>query len=510
MVFAMSIVYKMISNTLHNITPEMYQQVCELNAEQAIKITSLELSLLQMQKIIFGFKSEAFKPSPEISALQGLLFNEEPLAVIENTPETKTIQINNFKIKPNPKKHNGRNLLPENIRREEVIIEPSDIPEGAKKIGEEVTEELEYKKAEIFVTRTVRPKYALPGGEGVVIAPMVERALPKCIAAPSLIANIIIEKFVDHLPVYRQIDRLKRLGVELNESTIGGWFKAIHRLLTPLYDALKKEVLLSKYLHVDESTIKVLDKDKKGTTHLGYYWLYHDSIRNLIWYDYHKSRGMEAPNQVLKDFSGHLQTDGYAAYEHFDLDPNITHLCCIAHARRKFFDAQDNDKERSEYFLQKMHILYSIEREIKGLPADERLNKRITEAQPVLIEIKEWLLTEIAKVLPKSPIGIAIAYSLTRWDKLSIYATTDFLNIDNNPIENKVRPLAIGRKNYLFAGSHEAATRNGMLYSILVTCKMNNIEPQDWLTYVITNIPSHPINKISELLPHKINPNLLG
>jgi transposase len=488
----------------------MYQKVCDENAEMAIKISSLELQLHQFQKMLFGFKSEAFKPAPVIPVGQGLLFELEPSVTVDNAPETKTIQVNHITVKPNPKKHHGRNALPDTLRREVVVVEPEVIAEGAKKIGEEITEELEYKSAEIFVKKTIRPKYALPSGAGVVIAPAVERALPKCIAAPSLIANLMIEKFVDHLPIYRQVDRFKRLGVDLNESTIGGWFKAVHRLFAPLYDALKKEVLLSHYLQVDESTIKVLDKDKKGSTHLGYYWLYHDSIRKLIWYDYQKSRGKEAPDIALEHFSGYLQTDGYAAYEHFDRNPDITHLCCMAHARRKFYEAKDNDAQRAEYFLEKIQILYALEREIKELSIDEKLDKRSKLAQPILLEIKQWLLQEITQVLPSSPIGKAIAYSLERWTKLSIYATNGILHIDNNLIENKVRPLAIGRKNYLFAGSHEAATRNGMLYSILGTCKLNDIHPQQWLTYVMTNLPAHPINKISELLPNNIDPKLLG
>ena len=488
----------------------MYQKVCEENAEMAIEISSLKLQLHQFQKMLFGFKSEGFKPAPAIPVGQGLLFEVEPSVIVDNTPETKTIQVNHMAVKPNPKKHNGRNALPASLRREVLVIEPEVIAEGSKRIGEEITEELEYKSAEIVVKKTIRPKYALPSGAGVVIAPAVERALPKCMAAPSLIAHLMIEKFVDHLPIYRQVDRFKRLDVDLNESTIGGWFKAVHRLFTPLYDALKKEVLQSHYLQVDESTIKVLDKDKKGSTHLGYYWLYHDSIRKLIWYDYHKSRGQEAPDIALEHFSGYLQTDGYAAYEHFDRNPDITHLCCMAHARRKFYDAKDNDAQRAEYFLEKVQILYALEREIKELSCDEKLDQRSQRAQPILLEIKQWLLQEITQVLPSSPIGKAIAYSLERWTKLSIYATNGILHIDNNLIENKVRPLAIGRKNYLFAGSHEAATRNGMLYSILVTCKLNDIHPQQWLTYVMTHLPAHPINKISELLPHNINPKLLG
>lgn len=505
----------MIPSSSYNITAEFHQKVCEenallqkINSEQAIKISSLELQILELRKWIIGFKRETFKASPELPAGQAVLFDTEPLATIENTPEIKTVTINNFKIKPNPKKHNGRNPIPDNIRREEEVVEPQEIVAGSKRIGEEITEVLEYKSAEIFVRKIIRPKYALPGGEGVIIAPAVDTAFPKSIAGPGLIANIIIEKFVDHLPIYRQVERFKRLNIELDESTIGGWLKTAHRLLIPIYEALKKEVLQSNYLQADESTIKVLDKEKKGTTHLGYYWLYHDSIRKIIWYDYHKSRGREAPDLMLDNFSGYLQTDGYAAYEHFDKDPNITHLCCMAHARRKFFDAQENDATRATYFLEKMHVLYTLERELKDLTDEERLEKRITKAQPVLSEIKTWLLAEVMQVTPTSPIGKAINYSLARWEKLSIYATTHFLNIDNNLIENKVRPLAIGRKNYLFAGSHEAATRNGMLYSILVTCKLNNINPHKYLTHLFNNLPSQPINKIADLLPHKINPEI--
>jgi len=277
-------------------------------------------------------------------------------------------------------------------------------------------------------------------------------------------------------------------------------------LLEPLYEVLKKKILSSDYLQADETPIKVLDKDKKGTTHRGYHWVYHAPIEQLVLFDYREGRGREGPNEILENFRGHLQTDGYAVYEDYGRKSGVILLHCMAHARRKFDEAKDNDLARAEYALTNIQKLYAIERQARdnNLTPEQRYALRQEKSLPVLTELKSWMLENYKSVLPKSTIGQALHYSLERFDKLMIYATDGKLEVDNNLVENAIRPVAIGRKNYLFAGSHNGARRAAMLYSLLGTCKINNVNPFEWLRLTLDKIPVYPVNRLHELLPNKM------
>lgn len=276
-------------------------------------------------------------------------------------------------------------------------------------------------------------------------------------------------------------------------------------LITPLFEALKAEVLQSNYLHADETPIKVMDKNKKGETHRGYYWVYQTSIDKIVLFDYQEGRGREGPVEILKDFTGYLQTDGYVAYDIFARRQGITLIHCMAHARRMFNEALDNDESRAAHALREIQKLYAVERSCreKSISFEEVRSVRQAESVPVLAALGQWMKEQYISTLPKSAIGKALAYSIERWERLSLYTQDGKLNIDNNPVENSIRPVALGRKNYLFAGSHEAAKRSGMLYSLLGTCKMHGIEPNAWLKDVLHRIADHPVNQIQDLLPHR-------
>lgn len=289
--------------------------------------------------------------------------------------------------------------------------------------------------------------------------------------------------------------------------------RALDSLLS-LYEAHKKLVLESQYLHVDETGIRVLDETKKGASHNGFYWVYraggghgHNSKDKMVLFDYRPGRGREGPDDILKDYQGYLQADGYTVYEDFEKRPGIQLLNCMAHARRKFVDAQQNDAPRAHHALSLFQKLYDIERIIrdKELSGEELLSLRQKEAVPVLKELEQWMIEEYPKVTPASVIGKAISYCLPRWKKLSLYTTDAILNIDNNPVENAIRPvvlIAIGsRKNYLFAGSHEAAQRSAMIYSLLATCRLHNINPFEWLKDVLERMHLYTTSNIKELLP---------
>ena len=465
---------------------------------------ALKLELDQLKRIIFGSKQERFVPANNNPSQLSLDIQAQEIAQCNISAAKKIEYIRTTKeITENKKDHPGRMKLPDHLERREIIIQPLEDVSTLKKIGDEITEELEYDPGKLFVNRYVRPKYARSGNEGVVIAPMIDRPLHKAIAGPGLLAQIVIDKYVDHLPLYRQQQRFSRESINIPYSTITDWVSNTCKLIEPLFDQLLREVTGSNYLHADESPIKVLDKDKKGQAHRGYFWVYHNSIERLVLFDYQQGRGREGPVAMLKDFTGHLQTDGYAVYNIFNQREDITLLHCMAHARRMFYEALVNDKARAEYVLEQMGKLYSIERKAKEqlFTYEQLLDLRQGEAIPLLQSLGNWMKEQYVKVLPKSSIGKALAYSIQRWDQLMIYASDGKLNIDNNPVENCIRPVAIGRKNYLFAGSHEAAQRSAMLYSLLGTCKLNEINPFIWLKDVLLRINAYDKDKVSQLLP---------
>ena len=479
-----------------------------LYEESALEIASLKHELANLKRLIFGSKNERFVPSNSSSSQLSLDIEAEEVAQCSVIKAQKIEYIRHTtEIK---KEHPGRTPLPEHLERREIVVEPSEKTEGCKKIGDEITEELEYEPGKLFVNRYVRPKYVVPDdkGKGIIIAPMMERPLPKAIVGPGLLAQIIIDKYVDHLPLYRQMERFKREGINIPYSTIGDWIKNGCALIDPLGDALLKLILKSDYLHADETPAKVLDKNKKGTTHQGYYWVYHNSIDGLVWFDYQQGRGREGPEEILKGFKGYLQADGYNVYDFFKDKEDITVLHCMAHVRRKFFESMNNDKATAQYALEQIGLLYKIERKARDqqLNAEQILELRQKESVPVLESLGKWMKESYLKALPKSAIGKALGYSIQRWPELMVYATDGKLDIDNNPVENSIRPVAIGRKNYLFAGSHDAARRSALLYSLTGTCKLQGINPFIWLKDVLQRINTHPINKIDELLPHNWKP----
>ena len=482
-------------------TPD-YQKLYE---QSALEVLYLKQQLSQLQKMIFGSRQERFVPAEINPAQLSLAIQAETVAACSVTAAQKiSYTRTEAAVEQKPLQHPGRSKLPEILRREEIIIEPVADITGCKKMGEEITEVLEYQPGELYVKQYRRIKYARPGGEGVLIGELPVRPVEKAMAGPGLLAQVVIDKYADHLPLYRQMQRFERNGIKLPYSTLTDWVSATCKLIAPLYEALKAEVLQPGYLHADETPIKVLDKDKKGETHRGYYWVYHSSIKKLVLFDYREGRSREGPSEILKNFTGYLQTDGYNAYDIFDGQNQIRHIHCMAHARRMFNDALDNDKSMAEYAMGQIQQLYAIERRCsqQGLSYAQIKHIRQMEAVPALTALGKWMKEQYMHVLPKSVIGKALAYSIERWDKLSRYTEDGMLNIDNNPVENSIRPVAIGRKNYLFAGSHEAAKRSAMLYSLIGTCKMHGVEPFAWLKNVLETIPTHPINKIKELLPH--------
>ena len=472
------------------------------------KYLQMQHELDQLKKLIFGSKSERFIPAvnPQQAVLPFGETSTQAPQVVEKTikvKEKRSKQEGNYN-------HNGRSLFPESLPREVVEIEPEEDVEGCTCIGVEVTETLNLTPAKLVVNRYERKKYIRKNAEGIAIGPLPERPIERLMAETPLLAQIILDKYLDHLPLNRQIERYKRLGLEIPVSTMVGWIKAVSDLVAPLLDVHQKKLLKSIYLMADETTIKVLDGDKKGKTHLGYYWVFFDPLGKQVLFVYQPGRSGEYPAAILQNFKGYLQSDGYAGYHQFSNWKDIGLLGCMAHARRKFIEAEKNDRERHEYAVKVFAELYTIEADLRSREADfDTIKKeRAEKSRPILTRLKKWLIEEISKVLPKSPIGTAIKYTLERFDKLEAYLEDGRLQIDNNAVERALRPVAIGRKNYLFAGSHQAASRAATFYSLLGTCKVQGIDPMKYLIYILNNIASHPVNKLEELLPENLKSQL--
>ncbi|MCU0431377.1 MAG: IS66 family transposase [Cytophagaceae bacterium] len=473
--------------------------------ELIVEVMQLQHRLSMLEKMVFGPKHERFIPASDnqLTLEMAVESSAEQVVKITEVPAHKRVE-----VKKKEKFHPGRNPLPSSLRREEIILEPSEDVSDCVCIGEEISEVLEVKAAEFFVKRTVRKKYARKNEEGIAIASLESRVIDKGIAGSSVLAMLIVSKFIDHLPIHRQIAIFKRISVELKYNTVLDWSNQSLNVLIPLYDLLKKKVFEGGYIQADETTLKVLDNEKSGSAHQGYLWAYRNPIEKLIFFEYQPGRGKSGPAELLRNFKGHLQTDGYGANDQFSIRSEIEVLNCMAHARRYFKEAEDNDKVRAEYVLTEIQKLYSIERGIKELSVEEKYRVRQEQSLPVLKALGHWMIEQYPQVTPKSAIGKALEYSIKRWKELSRYVNNGHLQIDNNQVENDIRPIALGRKNYLFAGSHESAQRIAMIYSLLGTCKAYGINPHEWLTKVFEEIPNRKVNNLEDLLPQNFISNM--
>lgn len=460
----------------------------------------LKYQLAELKRMLHGPKSERYAA---LDPNQPTLF-ELP----EEERNTKPAEFETVtRKKPEKKKrHPLRMEIPAHLPRRTEVIEPENLPEGAKKIGENITEILEYEPGSVWVRQIIRPKYIVEQNDEqtrIVTADMPTLPIPKGNAGASLLSHMHVSKFVDHIPYYRLAQILKRLGIVIPESTLVSWFMATGKLIKPLSEVLQSIILSCDYLQADETPIRVLTKDKPGATHKGYHWVYYDPVRKLVLFNYQPSRGREGPDEMLENFCGYLQTDGYAAYNNLKNQAQIQHLACMAHARRKFEHAKDNEPVFVGEIMKMFRDLYAIEHQAKeeNLSCDEIKALRVLKANKILKEMKTWLDDKLLTVPPKSAFGVAVAYTLNLWPRLIRYLEDGRFQIDNNLIENSIRPVALGRKNYMFAGSHEAAQNAAMMYSLFASCKINNIDPFTWLKDTLSVIPDWPANQLHKLLP---------
>ena len=404
---------------------------------------------------------------------------------------------------------------------EQVILAPDNLDTNLyKKIGQEVTRIVEHKPGQLYIKEIIREKWGLKdntatapkGMSGVLIAPMPLLPIYKGIAGASLLAEILLQKYEYHMPYYRQIKQYSHLGMKgLTESTVDGWFKQTMQLLRPLYEVLKAEVMKADYVQADETTTPVMNKE----THKAakeYLWMVRAVIQRLVLFHYDQGSRAGAVIESLANrynFKGYLQCDGFAGYETaFKTSPDVRLVNCMVHIRRHFEQALDENRPMAEHGLTEIQHLYKIEHmcDDAGLSPDERKAKRQELARPIMEAMKLWMETEGVKYSESSLTGKAITYAYTRWDNMMRYLEDGRLLLDNNLAENEIRPITLGRKNYLFCGNHEAAKNMAIVCSLLATCRNHNVNPRDYLNDIISQMPYHAKashEELLQLLPHK-------
>lgn len=405
-----------------------------------------------------------------------------------------------------------RKPLPEHLRREEVVILPPGYnPEEWELLPEsfdEVTEVLAKKPAEYYVIRYIRRKAVRKNliDRPIEVAPAPQIPIARSYASPSLLADLMVGKYVDHMPFYRQIEKLKREGISLPPPTVNDWFLDTADLLRPLYYRIKDLVLASDYIQADETVEPIINSEKHRTVK-GYLWQVRAVMENLLFFHYdHGSRGKEVALGLFANFRGAMQTDGYAVYDIYENKEGVLSLVCWAHARRYFERALNNDKARAELALEKIRLLYDVEHEAddKSLSYEERSKLRMKVSVPILMGFEAWLKAEYPKVMPKSPIGKAIHFALERFDRLSRYVIDGRYRIDSNLVENGQRPVALGRKNYLFCGNDDAAEDAAVMYTMMGCCKAARVNVYDWLVYFLDHVHEYDNDynrDLVELLP---------
>lgn len=484
-----------------------------------IKIAALERQIQQLLRQVWGKSSERFiKEDPLQRKLdfEGLDTLPEEEALAAKQAQEEIVEYKKRTLPAKAKQKPVRKPLPEHLERREEHIYPSDIDINSgrwRELPPEITEVIEHEPARCYVRRIVRHVYALVDKNEetttpIVTAPMPALPIAKSYAGASMLAELMVGKYIFHLPFYRQIQMFKQYDVTLSSSTLNDWFKETADLLRPLYYRLREEVMTCDYLQVDETTIPVVHEEKHKTVK-GYMWMVRSVMNNLSFFHYDQgSRAQKVAIGLLKDFQGALQTDGYEVYAIYENKKGVLPLGCWAHARRKYTEALKEDKARAEYALTQIGMLYDVERRAdqESLSYDERAELRSRLSYPIMRAFEKWIVREYPKVLPRGRIGKALSYTHKIYNRLTRYHLDGRYRIDNNLAENEIRPLAVGRKNYLFCGNHSAAEDAAVFYSLLGCCKAHQVNYRQWMEYVLNHIHDYDNDysrDLAELLPDR-------
>ena len=491
-------------------------EISQKNAE----IKKLSDTLLWLRRKVFGKMSEKNLP---LDPDRLLLFEQEHLtdeerARLDKEVEaaeqqmTKTITV---KVKPSRRDLDTTGLPTEviDIYPDGTTDENGKLKDEYVEIGTDESSRLEHIAAKTYIKKTVIHKVMLksdsnnkiPEDRRIICACLPLAPVNRCMAGASVLADIIIGKFMYHLPFYRQIQQYEESGITISDSTIGGWYEAAVEKLKLLYDILRQHILQSEYIQIDESVLPVIDSEKHKARK-GYEWCVRDAIRGAVMFYYDRgSRGGKVAREILGAYKGAVQCDGYDAYDQFEKNDNITVYGCWAHARRKFVDALNENNRLATEALCFIRKIYKVESDANkaGLNADERKEQRLKISYPTIRLFETWMKETYLKVLPNSKMGDALEYTYSLLPRLSRYVNDGRIHIDNNLIENAIRPLALGRKNYLFCGNDASAYRAAIVYSLISTCKAVDVDPRTWMEDVLRKIPYYQRDQrdLAELLP---------
>lgn len=473
------------------------------------EIEHLKLLLAKLHRMQFGRKSEKLERQIEQLELRLEELESNRSEKERNAAEPAPVTAASTPTAAKP----TRRALPDHLPRQTRRHEPKETvcPEcqgELRKLGEDVSEMLEYVPASFVVIRHVRPKMSCTKCDCIVQAEAPSRPIERGVAGPGLLAHVLVSKYCDHQPLYRQSEIYARQSVELERSTLADWVGGTSRLLEPLVEALRRYVMSAGKLHADDTPVPVLAPGN-GKTKTGRLWTYvrddrpaGDTAAPAVWFAYSPDRKGEHPERHLKKFRGTLQADAYAGFNQLYENGRVEQAACWAHVRRKFYDLeQAHASPVAREALVRIGALYGIEETIRGKPPDERRAVRQTQSKPLLDSLRQWFEATLSKLSRKSDTTVAVRYALSRWYALVRYIDDGHIEIDNNAAERSLRGVALGRKNYLFAGSDAGGERAAAIYSLIASAKLNRLDPEGYLREVLTRIADHSINRIEELLP---------
>lgn len=480
-------------------------RVAHLSAElstRTAEIEHLKLVLAKLRRMQFGRRSE--KLDLQIEQLELKLEDLEAEAAVAEAQAP---------VEMAPRRKAERKPLPAHLPREERVLRPDlnacpDCGGKLKTLGEDVSEQLEYVPASFRVIRHVRPKLACACCDRIMQAPAASRPIERGLPGPSLLAHVLVAKYADHVPLYRQSVIYAREGVELERSLLASWVGAASALLRPLAEALRRHVFSAAKLHADDTPLPVLAPGN-GKTRTARLWTYVRDNRACgateppaVWFAYSPDRKGEHPQAHLADFTGVLQADAYAGFNAIYDSGRVVEAACWAHARRKFYDLHAaRPSALTAEALRRIGELYAIEEAIRGKPPDERLAARQARARPLLDDLERWLHATLATLSRKSDTAAAILYALKLWPALTRYADDGRIEIDNSAAERALRGVALGRRNFLFAGADSGGERAAAMYGLIGTAKLNGVDPEAWLRHVLERIAEHPVNRVHDFLP---------